>query len=94
MKGSRIDMIEVKYVIKDPVGIHARPAGLLVKEAKKYKSTITFIKGDKEAKATSLMKLMGMGIVQNDEVTIRFDGEDEEACSKALVEFMDATFKA
>ncbi|MBQ4401304.1 MAG: HPr family phosphocarrier protein, partial [Synergistaceae bacterium] len=40
-------MKEFKYVITDPVGIHARPAGLLVKEAKNFKSTATFIKGDK-----------------------------------------------
>ena len=85
-------MKEFKYVITDPVGIHARPAGLLVKEAKNFKSTITFIKGAKSAKATSLMKLMGMGIVQNDEVTIQVDGEDEETCAAAIKTFMDENF--
>ena len=48
-------MKEFTYVITDPVGIHARPAGLLVKEAKNFKSTATFIKGEKSAKATALM---------------------------------------
>ncbi len=81
-------MKEFKYVITDPVGIHARPAGLLVKEAKQFKSTATFIKGEKEAKATSLMKLMGMGIVQGDEVTVRVQGEDEEACAAAIEKFL------
>ncbi len=76
------------YVITDPVGIHARPAGILVKEAKQFKSTVTFIKGDKSAKATSLMKLMGMGIVQGDEVTVTVEGEDEEACAAAIEKFM------
>ncbi len=76
------------YVITDPVGIHARPAGILVKEAKQFKSTVTFIKGDKSAKATSLMKLMGMGIVQGDEVTVTVEGEDEEACAAAVEKFM------
>ena len=71
-------MKEFKYVITDEVGIHARPAGLLVQEAKKFTSTIMFIKGEKSAKATSLMKLMGMGIVKGDEVTIQVDGEDED----------------
>lgn len=85
-------MKEFKYVITDPVGIHARPAGLLVKEAKNFKSTATFIKGEKSAKATSLMKLMGMGIVQGDEVTIRIEGEDEEACAVALEKFMKENF--
>ncbi len=85
-------MKEFTYRITDPVGIHARPAGLLVKEAKNFKSTITFIKGEKSAKATSLMKLMGMGIVQNDEVTIRVEGEDEDTCAAAIEKFMKEHF--
>ena len=85
-------MKEFKYVITDEVGIHARPAGLLVQEAKKFTSTITFIKGEKSAKATSLMKLMGMGIVKGDEVTIQGDGEDEDAAVAAIEAFMKANF--
>ena len=85
-------MKEFKYVITDPVGIHARPAGLLVKEAKNFKSVATFIKGDKSAKATALMKLMGMGIVQGDEVTVRVEGEDEEACAAAIEKFLKENF--
>ncbi len=85
-------MKEFNYVIKDPVGIHARPAGLLAKEAKNYKSTITFVKGEKSAKATALMKLMGMGIKQGDEVTIRVEGEDEETCFAAIEKFVTENF--
>lgn len=85
-------MKEFKYVITDPVGIHARPAGELAKEAKKFKSAVTFIKGEKSAKATSLMKLMGMGIVQGDEVTIRIEGEDEDTCFAAIEAFVKEHF--
>ena len=85
-------MKEFNYVIKDPVGIHARPAGLLAKEAKNYKSTITFVKGEKSAKATALMKLMGMGIKQGDEVTIRVEGEDEDTCFAAIEKFVTENF--
>ena len=85
-------MKEFNYVIKDPVGIHARPAGVLAKEAKNYKSTITFVKGEKSAKATSLMKLMGMGIKQGDEVTIRIEGEDEDTCFAAIQKFVTENF--
>ena len=63
-------MKEFTYTVTNPVGIHARPAGLLVKEAKQFTSTVTFIKGDKSARATSLMKLMGMGVKQGDTVTV------------------------
>ena len=81
-------MKEFKYVITDEVGIHARPAGLLVKEAKQYTSTITIIKGDKRSKATSLMKLMGMGILKGDEITVQVEGDDEEAAAAAIQKFL------
>lgn len=76
-------MRNFNYVITDEVGIHARPAGLLVKEAKKYASRITVNAGSKSADATKLMALMSMGIKQGDEVTITVDGDDE---STAVVE--------
>lgn len=85
-------MKEFKYVITDEVGIHARPAGLLVKEAKKYTSEIIITKGDKSAKSTSLMKLMGMGVVKGDEVTITVEGEDEDVAAAAIEAFMKANF--
>ena len=81
-------MKEFKYVITDEVGIHARPAGLLVKEANQYASTITIIKGDKSSKATSLMKLMGMGIIKGDEITVQVEGDDEEAAAAAIEKFL------
>ena len=50
------------YKIKDEVGIHARPAGMLAKEARKYKSTVLLKAGEKTAEATKLMAVMGMGV--------------------------------
>ena len=85
-------MREFKYVITDEVGIHARPAGLLGKEAKQFTSTITVIKGDKSAKATALMKLMGMGVKKGDEVTVTVEGDDEEAAAAAIEAFFKSNF--
>ena len=81
-------MKEFKYVITDEVGIHARPAGLLVKKAKEFNSTIIISKDDKSAKATALMKLMGMGIKKGDEVTVQVEGDDEEAAAAAIEAFL------
>lgn len=78
------------YVIKDEVGIHARPAGLLAKEVKKFGSTVVVKKGDKSAKATSLMALMGMGIKCGDTVTVEVEGPDEDAAAAAIEEFFNA----
>ena len=81
-------MKEFKYVITDEVGIHARPAGLLVKKAKEFTSTIIISTDDKSAKATALMKLMGMGIKKGDEVTVQVEGDDEEAAAAAIEAFL------
>ncbi|MGN1304366.1 MAG: HPr family phosphocarrier protein, partial [Oscillospiraceae bacterium] len=50
------------YTIKDEIGIHARPAGLLAKKAKEFESVITLEKNGKSAAATKLMAVMGMGV--------------------------------
>ena len=70
------------YVITDRVGIHARPAGMLVKEAQKYRSEILVSKGEKEADAKNLMQIMSLGAKCGDEIDITVSGEDEdEACA-------------
>lgn len=78
------------YTIKDEVGIHARPAGMLTKTAKEFESTITIKKGDKSAVATKLMALMGLGIKCGDEITVICEGSDEEAAAAKIEEFLAA----
>lgn len=78
------------YVITDPVGIHARPAGELVKEAKKYASTIMIEANGKSAKAKSLIPLMGLGVTQGQEITVNIEGDDEEAASTGLEAWLKA----
>ena len=78
------------YTITEPVGIHARPAGLLVKEIKNYQSTVTVTKGDKSVNALKLMALMGMGIKCGDTVTVTVEGSDEESAAPALKQFFEA----
>ena len=83
-------MKSFEYTITDPVGIHARPAGILVKEIKKYASTVTVIKGEKEVNALKLMALMGMGIKQGDTMKVTIDSADEDAAAAAIEEFFKA----
>lgn len=83
-------MQSFNYVIKDEVGIHARPAGLLVKEAKKYESTITIVKGDKSAVATKLMAVMALGVKCGEEITVNIEGADEESTASAIKAFLEA----
>lgn len=83
-------MKQFNYTIKDEVGIHARPAGLLAKEAKKFKSEILIEKGGKSVNATKLMMLMGLGVKCGETVTVTVTGEDEDAAAKAMEEFFTA----
>lgn len=78
------------YTIKDEVGIHARPAGLLVKKAKEFQSVITLEKSGKTAAATKLMAVMGMGVKCGDTVNVTVDGADEETAAAAMEEFFKA----
>lgn len=78
-----------EHVIKDEMGLHARPAGLLVKEAKKYKSTITISNGVKSAIATKLIMIMGMGVKGGETITITIEGEDEETAFEELKTFFE-----
>ena len=77
-------------MIKDEVGIHARPAGLLVKEAKKYESKIQIIKDTKSADATKLMAVMGLGVKCGDMIIVEIEGSDEEAVCEKMKIFLES----
>lgn len=79
-----------EYKIKDPLGIHARPAGMIAKAAKEFQSEITIVKDGKTAGATRIMSLMGLGIKCGDVVTIEIDGNDEDAAERAMRDLFEA----
>ena len=81
-------MKQFEYTIHDPLGIHARPAGMLVKEAKAFADTvITITKNGTTVKATQLMKLMSLGVKKGDVVTVAAEGADEDAAIIAISNF-------
>lgn len=81
-------MKQFQFVITDSIGIHARPAGLLVKAAKALDSTVTVEKvGGKSTVATKLMAVMGLGVKGGDTVTVTVEGGDEEASLRAMEQF-------
>lgn len=79
-----------EYVITDELGIHARPAGVLVKEAKKYESKIVIGKDGKTAEATKLMAVMSLGIKCGQKVDVEISGSDEEAAYEGIKAFFEA----
>ena len=82
-------MKEYSFTVRDACGIHARPAGLLVRLAKGFGAKTTLVHGESQCDLTRLMALMGMGIKQGDTVAIRAEGPDEDACIAALADFLN-----
>ena len=80
------------YTIKAPVGMHARHAGLLVQEAKKYVSKVTFSLGERSADAKRILGLMALGVKQGDVVKLDVEGEDEDEAALKLKAFMWENF--
>ncbi len=80
-------MKKFDYTITDELGIHARPAGLLVKLVKSLDSKVTVDKGGNEIDATRLIALMGLGIKQGDVITVSVEGGDEAASADKLEAF-------
>ena len=83
-------MKNFEYTIKDELGIHARPAGMLVKEAKKYQSKITITKEGKTAEASKLMAVMSLGVKCGQTVQIAVEGPDEEEAAAGIQVFFEA----
>ncbi len=78
------------YTIKDEIGIHARPAGLLAKKAKEFESTITIEKNGKSVNVTKLMMLMGLGVKCGETVTVTVEGPDEDKAATEMEAFFNA----
>lgn len=72
------------YEIKEQIGIHARPAGLIAKEAKKFASKITISKDGKSVEATKLMAVMGLGVKCGQIVEVEIEGTDEDAAYETV----------
>lgn len=83
-------MVKFTFTVNDPMGLHARPAGLLVKEAAKCSGKVTIRKGEKSGDAKRIFNVMGLSIKANEEVEISVEGEKEQEEAAALEAFVKA----
>jgi len=81
-------MKELRYVITDELGLHARPAGLLVSNASKFACNIRIKNGSKEVEGKSILGVMSLALKKGDEMQIIFDGPDEEEAYKTIQAFL------
>ena len=82
-------MKSFSYTVKDELGLHARPAGMLVKEVKNFQSKVTLEKDGKSVDASRLMAVMGMGVKKDQTVTVTVEGDDEDAACDAIKAFFE-----
>lgn len=82
-------MVAFQYTITDEVGIHARPAGMLVKAAKEKSAAITLKTAKGSADARKLMAIMALGVKQGDVVTVEVEGEEEATVAKEMQTFFE-----
>ena len=80
-------MKQFNYLIKNELGIHARPAGMLVKSAEPFCSNVSIANGDKTADAKHLFELLRLTVKCGDKVTVTCEGEDEDNAAAALEVF-------
>ena len=80
-------MKEFSYTIQDKLGIHARPAGLLVKKANEFKSSVTIHKDAKTADAKKIFAVMSLGVKMGDNIKVAVSGVDEDTAFDELQNF-------
>lgn len=81
-------MQQFTYTITDPLGIHARPAGLITKKAMEFSCTITLETPTAKADAKRIMAVMRLVAKQGTPLTVTCQGEDEQSAAKQLEEFL------
>lgn len=81
-------MIEFMHTVKDPNGMHARPAGLLVKEATRFSSEIMMYRGEKSASVKKLISLLTLSVKCGDTVRVSVIGEDEKEAADAISAYL------
>ena len=82
-------MVSQKVTIKNPTGLHLRPAGILCKEAMQFQSLITFTFRESTANAKSVLSVLGACVKSGDEIEIHCEGPDEQLALKTIVKVIE-----
>lgn len=85
-------MDEIRLAVQHNVGLHARPAALLVKAAKQFQSDITVAHGDRTANAKSILQVLALGVNRGAQIVIRAEGSDSGAALSSLRELVESNF--
>lgn len=86
-------MLTKTFVLRCPVGLHARPASILISEAEKFKSDISIKYKTKEVSLKSIIGVMTLGIKTDDSFEVIVSGNDEELAMNRMEKFFDEEIK-
>lgn len=82
-------MKEYSFTIRDRMGLHARPASFLVSRAREFPCSITLTAAGREANAKDILSVMGLNVQYGREITVRAEGEQEDAAIAAMKQFLE-----
>ena len=85
-------MVQQRIIVRNTIGIHSRPAALIVEEANKVRSKITVAHGERSASAQSMVRLLALKVRQGDEILVTAEGEDEVEALAAVVSLVESSF--
>jgi len=82
-------MKQQTVAVNSGMGLHARPAAMLIKEASRFNSRITLVKGDREVDAKSMLGILTLAVKQGESVTLTASGEDENEAIQSLINLVN-----
>jgi len=88
------DRAEKDLLVRNKMGLHARPAALIVQTANRYPCDVALVKDGQEVNGKSIMGVLMLAASQGSTITVRTEGEDAHACAQAIGELFDKVFLA
>ena len=85
-------MFSKEVVVKNQIGLHARPATFFIQRANEFKSSVWIEKDARKVNAKSLLGVLSLGITKGTHVIILADGTDEEEAANSLVDLIESNF--
>ena len=85
-------MVQQRMVVRNKIGIHTRPAALLIDLASKFHSKIMITKDGRSASLESLVRLLALRVKQDNEILVSAEGEDESAALAAVLSLVESGF--
>lgn len=85
-------MVQQAVKVKNGMGLHARPAALIIKEASQFKSDIKLVKGQRDADAKSILGILSLAVQEGEEILVQAQGVDADVAVKSLISLVNSGF--